>query len=234
MGAALSEIGRSVQGRPIYQLMVDAGPKRPAYVVIVSRQHPPETTGSQALMRFVETLVGDTSLARDFRREFAVLLVPLVNPDGVAAGNWRHNMNGVDLNRDWGIFSQPETRAVGERIEALRARGPIYFHADFHSNYFDVFYNQPDNEPSALPGFGKNWIEGIQRRAPSYDVKRSATRTPTPTTSHNWAHQRFGIPTVTYEIGDNTERTLFQRVAVGAAEEMMTLLLAAKKADAVK
>jgi hypothetical protein len=31
------------------------------------------------------------------------------NPDGVDKGHWRLNDGGVDLNRDWGPFTQPET-----------------------------------------------------------------------------------------------------------------------------
>ena len=29
-------------------------------------------------------------------------VVPMINPDGVIAGNSRVNMGGVDLNRKWG------------------------------------------------------------------------------------------------------------------------------------
>ena len=73
-------------------------------MAIVGRQHPPEVTGSMALMEFVETIVGASDLAKEFRQSFRTIVIPLMNPDGVAAGNWRHNLNGVDLNRDWGPF----------------------------------------------------------------------------------------------------------------------------------
>jgi hypothetical protein len=222
-----SEIGRSAGGRPLYQLDLDAtGKTRPGTVVLVSRQHPPETTGSQALMSFVEALVADTPLAREFRQHFAVLLVPLVNPDGVEAGHWRHNLNGVDTNRDWGVFAQPETRVVRDAILAARARGRLVLHLDFHSTFADTFYTQPDDVPAVPAGFTMGWIEGIKRRVPAYEVNRSASRTPTPTTSHNWAHREFGIPAITYEVGDNTDRLVLRSVAVAAAESMMEQLLA--------
>jgi len=222
-------IGRSVLGQPLYALELNAAPAGtpPGFVVVVSRQHPPETTGSQAMMRFVETLVADTPLARRFRAKFAVLLVPLVNPDGVAAGHWRHNAHGVDTNRDWGIWDQPETRAVRDAIQAVRARGSLHFHVDFHSSFIDDFYTQPDDWPSSRPGFTAAWIAGIKTRVPGYALKRSASRTPTITTSHNWAHREFGIPTCTYEVGDNTDRVVLQSVAAAAAESLMEQLLAA-------
>jgi murein tripeptide amidase MpaA len=214
----------------MYKLDINAtSGGKPGVVVIVSRQHPPETTGSQALMSFVEAIVSDTSLAQDFRKHFAVLLVPLVNPDGVEAGHWRHNLNGVDTNRDWGVFAQPETRVVRDAILAARERGRLVLHLDFHSTFGDTFYTQPDEEPSTPAGFTKAWIEGLKRRVPTYTVNRSATRNPTPTTSHNWAHRTFGIPAITYEIGDNTDRLVLRSVAVAAAESMMEQLLATAK-----
>ncbi|MBW3535097.1 MAG: peptidase M14, partial [Gemmatimonadetes bacterium] len=52
-------------------------------------------------------------------RRVQFLAVPLLNPDGVARGHWRANRGAKDLNRDWGEFSQPETRAVKTWLEAL-------------------------------------------------------------------------------------------------------------------
>lgn len=224
-----AEIGRSVGQRPLYKLDLDAtapGAKA-GFITIVSRQHPPETTGSQALIRFVETLVADTPLARDFRKKFAVLLVPLVNPDGVELGHWRHNLNGVDLNRDWDKFVQPETRAVRDAVLAARRDTRLFLHLDFHSTFNDVFYTQTDEKPTNPPGFTKAWLEGIARRVPSYTIKRTPNANPTQATSHHWAHREFGVPAITYELGDNTDRVLLQSVATAAAESMMELLLAA-------
>lgn len=223
-----SEIGRSLAGKPLYKLEIGAA-KSPAFVSIVGRQHPPEVTGTLALMRFVEALVSDTPLACSFRQEFIVHLVPLINPDGVEQGHWRHNLNGVDLNRDWETFYQPETRAVRDQILALPSRGKVFLHLDFHSTFDDVFYTQTDDEPANPPDFTKRWIEGLQQRFPDYHVKRVSNHLPTSYTSHNWAHRALGIPGITYEIGDNTDRALLQQIANGAAEEMMTLLLEMKK-----
>ena len=49
------------------------------------------------------------------------------------------------------------------------------------------------------------------------------------TTSQSWAHKTLGIPAITYEIGDNTDRALLKQISAGAAQEMMTLLLNAKR-----
>ncbi|MFZ5828492.1 MAG: M14 family metallopeptidase, partial [Planctomycetota bacterium] len=222
-----SEIGRSVLGAPLYKLEI-TGAREPGFVVIVGRQHPPEVTGSLALMHFVETLVGDTPVARAFREEFSVLVVPLVNPDGVEQGHWRHNARGVDLNRDWEEFRQPETRVVRDQILALRDRGRVFLHLDFHSTYHDVFYTQADELPSTPAHFAARWVEGIRGRFPDYPAKTVVNHLPKSNTSHNWAYRTLGVPAITYEIGDNTDRTLLRQIADGAAQEMMTLLLEMK------
>jgi hypothetical protein len=226
-----TEIGRSVQGRPLHQLEIGE-PTAGAFFVVIGRQHPPETTGTLALMGFVEALAGDTALARDFRKKYCALVVPHLNPDGIAHGHWRHNAGGVDLNRDWGPFTQPETRAVRDRILALRDRGRIYFLIDFHSTFFDVFYTKTDDQPTSPPGFIKQWVAAIHARFPDYQVKRSATASTKQANAVNWAYTTLGIPAVTYEIGDNTGRAALRRLATGAAEETMTLLLQAKSVAA--
>ncbi len=225
-----SDFGQTVLGASLCRLDIgEPGVKR--HLVILGRQHPPETTGSLALMRFVEELVGDSELARAFRRDFHLVVMPLLNPDGVNAGNWRHNLGGVDLNRDWQAFAQPETRSVRDQLLPLAEHGRLYLLLDFHSTFKDVFYIQPDDAPSSPAGFTRRWLDALERRLPEYPVKREASPVPTPATSTYWAHHAFGIPAITYEIGDGTERALLQTVAKTAAEEMMKLLLALRDVE---
>ena len=37
--------------------------------------------------------------------------------------DWRHNANGVDLNRDWTAFTQPETQAIKNYLEVQVKEG---------------------------------------------------------------------------------------------------------------
>lgn len=219
-------LGRSVEGRPIHKLEI-TGANDPGYVFIIGRQHPPEVTGSLALMRFVETLVADTDLARRFRARFNVIVVPLVNPDGVAAGHWRHNMSGVDLNRDWVKSTQPETRALRDELVKFKSTvGPrLYLFLDFHSTHRDVFYTQPDKLETFPKDFTRNWLDALQARLPDYKVRREASHGTTLKTSKQWVYHELGVPSITYEIGDHTPRPLISRTSQAAAEEMMRLLL---------
>jgi len=221
--------GRSVGGQRLCRLDIgDVEAERA--VVIIGRQHPPETTGSLALMRFVEEIAGDSDLARSFRGQFHCVVMPLLNPDGVDAGNWRHNLGRVDLNRDWKDFAQPETRAVRDQIVALGKAKKLRLMLDFHSTFKDVFYTQSDEAVSSPAGFTRLWLEALETRLPMYEAKREASPVPTPTTSTYWGHHTFGIPAITYEIGDNTDRALLKTVAATAAQEMMRLMLEMKEA----
>ncbi|GEP45358.1 M14 family metallopeptidase [Brevifollis gellanilyticus] len=223
----MSEFGKSIRGTALWKLDIGkADAKR--HVSIIGRQHPPETTGSLALMRFIEELAGDSEMARKFRDEFHVLVIPLMNPDGVDAGHWRHNLGHVDLNRDWGPFVQPETKAASEQISALKDKGRIFLHLDFHSTFNDVFYTPPDDAPANPPMFAATWLDRLQKRVPTYKVNREASHTPKTVTSAYWAHKTFVIPGITYEIGDNTDRATLKLVASAAAQEMMALLMELK------
>ncbi|TWU09989.1 M14 family metallopeptidase [Allorhodopirellula heiligendammensis] len=220
------EIGQSVQGRPVEQLTITECDE-PNYVYIIARQHPPEVTGAIGMLNFVDTIAGSSDLAQRFRKRFAALVVPTVNPDGVHQGHWRTNANGVDLNRDWAHFTQPETRAVRDRLLQCRRSGDrrLCLFVDFHSTYNDIFYIPAPN-PNIFPaGFTQQWFSSIQNRFPSYEVSVDDNHNAHRSTSKAWVNNTLGVTAVTYEFGDETDREMIQTVADGAAEEMMRLLL---------
>ena len=223
--AAESVLGQSVGGRPLRMWRLGSDSHAPL-VVIVGRQHPPEVTGSLALMAFVDTLAADSDTARRFRQHFALLLVPLMNPDGVESGNWRCNLNRVDLNRDWERFIQPETRAVRDEIQRLASTGqsPCLL-LDFHSTGHDVFYTQRDSDQTVPEDFTRRWLGAVQERLPEYQLRREGSHGGKQATSKRWGYATYRIPAITYEVGDNTDRALIRTVARAAAAEMMRILL---------
>ena len=219
-------IGKSVRGKPIRKFEISEAGGDAQYLFIVSRQHPPEVTGTLALHSFIKTICDDTPLAKKFRAKFTTVVIPLMNPDGVDAGHWRHNANGVDLNRDWGQFNQPETRAA--RDEFLRigknSHGKVRFGMDFHSTHHDVFYPFSDKE-----GLMDAWLEQIKKRVPDYKMNIEPShnqRDAITFVSVGWMNRQFKIPAVTYEIGDETDRAVIEKVATNAATALMELLLA--------
>ncbi len=218
--------GRSLRGAAVHELRISAS-KEPNMVILLGRQHPPEVTGTLGLVHFVERLLENDELAAAFRSRFHVLLFPLINPDGVSLGHWRHNVAGVDLNRDWGPFRQPETRAVRDAVVHYREeRGwRPFLLLDFHSTHHDVFYTPARTREYVPAGFVDRWLDGLDARLTDYRVRRQASGSGRPT-AQRWGQWDLGIASVTYEFGDGTSRAVIRRTARAAAEEAMSLLLA--------
>lgn len=180
------------------------------------------------MVPFLETLYGDSSLAKNFRENFNILSVPLMNPDGVDAGYWRHNFGGKDLNRDWGPFTEPETQAIKNELDRLDANGDrIVFFADFHSTWRNLLYTQTDDEVTSPPMFAHHWVTAVQQRldAEQYPFTREPRPVSDRAISKNYIYKRYGISAITFEVGDNTDRKAIADAAVIFAEEMMKLLL---------
>ncbi|MDX1548673.1 MAG: hypothetical protein R3247_16875, partial [Rhodothermales bacterium] len=74
------------------------------------------------------------------------------------------------------------------------------------------------------PGFIDAWLDALRTRFPDYHVNDDPSGLGSPV-SKNWFYETFGAPPVTYEVGDETDRALIRRIATGAAEAMMELLL---------
>ncbi len=222
-GTTARAIGASAEGRPI---VMASTTQRPEVILLLGRAHPPEITGTLAMRPFLNVLLGDTELARSFRQRFMLVTVPLLNPDGVARGHWRHNVSGVDLNRDWGIFSQPETQSVAAEIEKIDQRGQqIKMMLDFHSTMENLFYTQIPEESHTPVDFASAWLGASRDRLPGYEFKHDARPTSEQANSKNYFHTRYKIAAITYELGDETDRAEIERVTPIFAEEFMRAML---------
>ena len=224
---SVEEIGKSREGRPMKCMHIGSG-KNKKMMMVISRQHPPEVTGYMAMKSFVENLTLDTKLAKKFREKYDVYIVPLMNPDGVDNGHWRHNMGGIDLNRDWAEFNQPETSAVRDFMhnKVKENDGKFYFGIDFHSTWDDIYYTLPDSIPSNLTGFTPKWLEGIETAIPDYHPNVRPTERLEPTwVSRNFFFVEFGAEALVFEIGDNTSREFIQKKGKVSAELMMKLVM---------
>ena len=221
----LRTLGVSVQGRPIGMVQT---PQRTEAVLLLGRQHPPEVTGALALRSFVNAVLADTELAGRFRARHAVLVVPLLNPDGVALGHWRHNAGRTDLNRDWGAFTQPETRSVARLLDTLDASGiKLRLMLDFHSTRytdFKLFYTQREEDGIVPAGFATRWLNRVRQRLPGVEFTHKPTKS-TSDTAKKYFFERYGIPAITYELGDEADPERIAEASPVFAEEMMRVLL---------
>jgi hypothetical protein len=123
-GARIREMGRSVQGEPLFVVEVGAPAKSGSPTsVILSAVHPIEWIGIETHLSLLEKLVTRPPTNR------TIVSIPIVNPDGVRLVEQnlrtgsrkfvRHNARGVDLNRNFDV-------AWGKRGFLQRLLSPIY------------------------------------------------------------------------------------------------------------
>jgi murein tripeptide amidase MpaA len=224
-GTTQSVLGLSSQGRPIYKIE-HKNKKSKEWIVILGRQHPPEVTGALALFPFVETLLSNTRLSQEYLEKHNILVIPNINPDGVHAGNWRNNANGLDLNRDWNDFSQIETRLINDYLQKLVRDGQkIKFAVDFHSTKHDVFYTMPVDYGVEKPYFVRHWLNDLDLQMPHFNVVIKPGNNPNLGVSKQYFSDKYGIHAITYEMGDNTDRNEIKRIAINSANLLMANML---------
>ncbi len=222
----LKSVGKSRLGRNLPVLDIYKGTKKEKpIVVLLTRQHPPEVTGFFAYQEFLKTILQENNLTNDFLNKYRVLAFPILNPDGVDLGHWRHNAGGVDTNRDWSKYRQPEVKQVASYVvkAAKKSKGKIVLGLDFHSTYKDVFYTNKIRKTTVLPNFIESWFEALEVNIPDYKVNEAAGNSNKPV-SKGWflyGHNAVGI---TYEIGDATPRDRIKQMGRVTAEEMMKIL----------
>lgn len=219
--------GKSKLGRDLYHLNLSKGSyiKKPA-ILVISRQHPPEVTGFLCMKSFVETII-EEGATNGFLEKYRVMVYPLMNPDGVDLGHYRHNAGGVDLNRDWSKYHQPEIAQVTSHMvgETMTNKNDVILGLDFHSTYRDVYYTPHESIERKIPEFTKAWLEKIRVAVGLEDINESPGKNLRPTSSA-WFNRQFGATGITYEIGDDTPREFIRTKGKESARAMMELLLA--------
>ncbi|KAJ0176567.1 hypothetical protein K1T71_007746 [Dendrolimus kikuchii] len=164
---ALYSIGKSVQGRDLWVMVVSASPYEHMIgkpdVKYVANIHGNEAVGRELLLHLIQYLV--TSYDTDAYVKWLldntrVHLMPSMNPDGFAISNegqcdtihGRHNARRYDLNRNFPDYfkantkqPQPETEAVKEWISKIQ----FVLSGSLHGGALVASYPF-DNTPSAI------------------------------------------------------------------------------------
>ncbi len=117
-------VGESVTGQQIPLVVIrdpDVPVEETRRIFVICRQHGDEPAPTEAMIGLIRKYFASPS-ADDLRilKRVTFVIVPMMNPDG-ARRDKRRNANNADLNRDWTLQRQPETRAV---IRAIKAWSP--------------------------------------------------------------------------------------------------------------
>jgi len=109
-------------------------PAAPQQAWLVARAHPGETHASWVMHGALEFLCGGGEEAERCLQGLRWVLVPMLNPDGVASGRTRTNLDGIDLNRHHHDDCAPETRGLRALMqEEVKTGEPLAF-VDIHSH----------------------------------------------------------------------------------------------------
>ncbi len=223
---SMAELGKSKEGRSINYLQI-GNPESKKMLMVLSRQHPPEVTGWLAMKAFTEELCALDELPDQFRKEYCIYVVPCVNPDGVDNGNWRHGAGGIDLNRDWEDFNQPETQAIRKFMQnKVAEQRKFYFMIDFHSTYEDIYYTIAPELKGNMPGIVPKIIQAMAEDIPGYDpnIRPNEADAQRINSTVSIFHE-FGAEAVTYEVGDDTPRELIKKKGELTAKNLMEIML---------
>jgi hypothetical protein len=133
-------LGRSVQGREIATLVINATcQSSPPAILANGTHHGDEPSSTESALAIPDYLLRksatDTSV-RKLLQGFAFYVLPLVNPDGHASGS-RENADGLDINRDYSYpgrsdadsFKTVEARLIKNLQETIGFRAAIAYHS---------------------------------------------------------------------------------------------------------
>lgn len=122
-------LAKTRNGTPVEMLVVgEPGQGREA-MIVTARHHACESMASYVLEGFIAEAASESPAGVEFRKRFVLFAVPMVDRDGVAAGDQGKNRDPHDHNRDYGPKSiYPEVAAIQELGEAQDVKYAIDFH----------------------------------------------------------------------------------------------------------
>ena len=146
----------------------------PAVLWLGGNVHGNEESGADASLQVLYELAArEDCAAQHIRANSVVVVLPIQNPDGRAAGT-RRNAFGFDLNRDWFARTQPETDG---KLELMRQYPPQLF-IDAHEMGSKGFFFPPTADPTyhEVPSATQSWVR--QRFSPAISAEFDRQKIP--------------------------------------------------------
>jgi murein tripeptide amidase MpaA len=201
---AVTSIGRSHEGRELPLLRV-GNPQTPMRILIRARAHPWETGGSWVIEGLMEALLSAQAVHARRLEHLAFDVLPMANPDGVAAGRSRFNAAGMDLNRGWLESADarlaPENAALERWVTARQAEGTRFgFFLDLHNDHYGKIHaGLPAGDPEAFDRLVRRY-EALLKAHTWFTEGLVNKAAGNPGTSADGMAVRFGVPGVVQEL----------------------------------
>ena len=96
---------------------------------------------------------------------------------------------------------------------------------DIHSTKRKVFYTQNEDFSTDSPRFYAQWLRSSGTRISNYEFTNDENPVSEQANSKNYMYNRYGIPTATFEVGDETDRQSAREAAAIFAKGLMKLML---------
>jgi murein peptide amidase A len=203
-------IGSSAKGRSILGYIFGNGPKRVVYTGAI---HGDEVSTRSLMLRWIDALEAHPG---SIPADKTVVIIPVINPDGYAAG-MRRNARNIDLNRnfatnDWksdittetnqplpggggpSPLSEPESAALANYIAGLHPSLVL----SYHSIGGLVMANQAGNSPylanryASLSGYSNSTGSST-----AFDYSVSGT-------ADDYYGEKLGVASILIELGSHT------------------------------
>lgn len=207
---SIATIGYSQRGRPINAYYFGSGPTAILYTGAI---HGSELSTRDIMYQWVNDLEAN---ARKIPPNKTIVVVPQINPDGVAAGT-RTNARNVDLNRNFGTsdwrsdvttvnnqpfpggggsspMSEPETQAIGALVRQLHPALVL----SYHSIGGLVMANQAGFSVDKARTYAQlSGYSNATGQPDSFEYGTSGT-------ADDWYAQQLGVPSLLIELGSHT------------------------------
>lgn len=140
---SIQELCKSRKGRSIERLHVGAIGEDPEHrIVMTARHHACESMANYVVEGFVNTVLDDTDDGKWFRDKVELLVIPLVDKDGVEDGDQGKNRKPHDHNRDYkGDSIYPSVAAIRSFVPTW-SKGRPKISMDMHCPWIRGSHNE--------------------------------------------------------------------------------------------